>query len=534
MPLSVVEAVADQVSAARDKAEAVGSPVRYLVSSALAGAFVGVAVVLMFSAAGPLNAAGSPWTKLVQGLVFGIALTLVVFAGAELSTGNMMTMTLGWAHRGSRSGSDPGVRAQAALSVVALSFAGNLAGSMFFSWLVHLSGVLNASAPGQSPPALGMLAAVFHAKSAESPLAMFIRGVLCNFLVCLGVWMAARVRSDTARMLALSWALLAFVTTGYDHVVANMTIYTLAELNHLPLADSAHFLDNLLWVGLGNLVGGALLVGAAYHLAAVSGPAAPDQARPSAGVPSPSTEGDTELDTEHPSFADPGRAIAGSTRVESTAVLPRGEIAENVKGIHTPGVSVRLLDPLHFLGQATWRRGLAPRAVTRLGAVRGVLELPGPSTSPWLGVELDRARRQSSVATRPGRDERHGPEVWLSCSEITRIGRDAWSIEGDLCVASDPIRPFDGILRLVERRRDRWITSLVGDFGEPTHEGNSDRTDLGDMVHGDGLHLELAMEFTPEGAAEVESELMPGRASRETSSSASGPVPFFRDGWRPS
>ena len=100
----------------------------------LAGAYIGVAVVLMFSVTGPLLAAASPWTKLIQGLVFGIALTLVVFAGAELSTGNMMTAIQGMT---------TGRAASAVRSRVILgSFVGNLVGSVVFAWLVDESGVL--------------------------------------------------------------------------------------------------------------------------------------------------------------------------------------------------------------------------------------------------------------------------------------------------------------------------------------------------------------------------------------------------------
>lgn len=78
------------------KAAAVRSLPRYVFSAALSGAFVGIAIVLLLSVGGPLAAAGSRATKLVQGSVFGIALTLVVFAGAELFTGNAMVMLQRW------------------------------------------------------------------------------------------------------------------------------------------------------------------------------------------------------------------------------------------------------------------------------------------------------------------------------------------------------------------------------------------------------------------------------------------------------
>src|SRR4051794_9024518 len=95
VPVPVTDALREQGAAARTKAADTRRPARYLVSAMLAGAFIGVGVVLMIAVTGPLSAVQSPWTKLIQGLVFGIALTLTIFAGAELTTGNMMTMAQG-------------------------------------------------------------------------------------------------------------------------------------------------------------------------------------------------------------------------------------------------------------------------------------------------------------------------------------------------------------------------------------------------------------------------------------------------------
>src|SRR5690349_12213701 len=92
MPIPIPDAVDEVAEQAASKATAARSLPRYLLASMLAGAYIGVAVVLLASTAGPLAAAGSPVTKLVAGSVFGVALTLVVFAGAELFTGNVMVM----------------------------------------------------------------------------------------------------------------------------------------------------------------------------------------------------------------------------------------------------------------------------------------------------------------------------------------------------------------------------------------------------------------------------------------------------------
>src|SRR5438309_11253777 len=96
MPIPVSEALEDQETSAITKARAARtSMARYLATSAMAGAYVGVAVVLLVMVSAAFGAAKSPSAKLVQGAVFGVALTLVVFAGAELFTGNVMDMLQG-------------------------------------------------------------------------------------------------------------------------------------------------------------------------------------------------------------------------------------------------------------------------------------------------------------------------------------------------------------------------------------------------------------------------------------------------------
>ncbi|MEQ0565408.1 formate/nitrite transporter family protein [Amycolatopsis sp. NEAU-NG30] len=267
MPVPISEALSLQADAAQGKIAELRRPGRYLLSSALAGAYIGIAVVLLLAVTGPLNAVQSPWTKLVQGVVFGIALTLVVFAGGELSTGNMMTMVHGMVAR--RRGVGAG------FAVIAGSFAGNLVGSVVFAWLVHESGILQTGAtPGHAAPAAALLAATVKAKAAESGAMLFFRGVLCNFLVCLAVWMAARTKSDGAKLTLIFWCLLAFIGSGFEHVVANMTVFSLGLFEDVPGATFGGFAANLVLVGLGNLVGGGLIVGAGYGFLGRGEPAA--------------------------------------------------------------------------------------------------------------------------------------------------------------------------------------------------------------------------------------------------------------------
>lgn len=255
MPIPISEAIDETSSHARTKATLVASPVRYLTQAMLAGAYVGVAVVLLASVAGPLAAASSPFAKLVQGGVFGIALTLVVFAGAELFTGNNMTMMIGWL-RG-------GVRGRDALLVNVASLVGNFIGAVLFAAIVHGTGVLDAVAKkGGKPTGDGLIATIATSKMHATEGQLFWRAVLCNALVCLGLWMATRTKSDAAKLVVLFWVLLAFIASGFEHSIANMTVFSLAIMN-----GTAHWGDlfhNLLLTVPGNVIGGALIVALPY------------------------------------------------------------------------------------------------------------------------------------------------------------------------------------------------------------------------------------------------------------------------------
>lgn len=248
MPIPLTTALDDAVGLSRTKAAAARDLPRYLVSAVLAGAYVGIAVVLLVSVSAPLVAAGSPLAKLVQGAVFGVALTLVVFAGAELFTGNTMTML-----QGLRSGA---VRPRDLAAVWAASLVGNVVGSVALAAAVHAGGTLDAG------PGRGLVGAMVAAKEAATGTQLFWRAVLCNLLVCLALWMAGRVQGDGAKAAVLWWALLAFIGSGFEHSIANATLFSLAVFE--GQASWADLGRNLAWTVPGNVIGGGLLVGMAY------------------------------------------------------------------------------------------------------------------------------------------------------------------------------------------------------------------------------------------------------------------------------
>ena len=247
MPIPIPEALDDHAALAVTKARQARDLPRYLYSSALAGAYVGFAIVLLVSLSAPLVASGSAAAKLVQGGVFGIALTLVVFAGAELFTGNNMIMLQGLWKRTVKP-------AELAL-VWAASLIGNIVGSMLLALAVHAGGTLTG-------PGATLVGTITNAKHAAPGPQLFWRAVLCNALVCLAIWMAARTRSDAAKLAVLWWALLGFIGSGFEHSIANATMFSLGALEGSIGWEA--LARNLLWTIPGNVVGGGLLVGLGY------------------------------------------------------------------------------------------------------------------------------------------------------------------------------------------------------------------------------------------------------------------------------
>ncbi len=230
-------------------------PAGFFISSMMAGIYVGLGIILIFCLGNDIDPS---LRRLVMGTSFGIALTLVMFAGSDLFTGLTMFMTHGVLQKRASLG-DLG-------RVWALSWLGNLAGSVLVAALF--------SAAGGGGLLFGKSTFLFDvatAKMTAPPLALFARAILCNWLVCLALWSASRVTSDAAKCILIFWCLFAFIGSGYEHSVANMTLLSLALLgNHPESVTVGGMITNLLWVTLGNTVSGALFMGVGYWYASRS------------------------------------------------------------------------------------------------------------------------------------------------------------------------------------------------------------------------------------------------------------------------
>lgn len=231
-----------------------------LMLGALAGAFIGLGS-LFFVIVKLDPTLGFASGQVLGGLVFSLGLLLVVVAGAELFTGNNL-LAMAWA--------DGQITSAEVLRNWVLVCAANFAGAAGLALLVFASGHtgMNDGAIGRTVVKIAL------AKQDLSAGQAFVRGILCNVLVCMAVWMAMAGRSVVDKAVAIVFPISAFVAAGFEHSIANMYLMPLAMLIQQSGGVAAGqtavtwggMAGNLLPVIAGNLLGGSVLVGLTYHV----------------------------------------------------------------------------------------------------------------------------------------------------------------------------------------------------------------------------------------------------------------------------
>jgi formate/nitrite transporter len=231
----------------------------------LAGAFIALGAAFATLAMTQTGLGLGP-TRVIGGVAFSLGLILVVVAGAELFTGNNL-VAMAWASRAITT-------RQMARNWV-LVYAGNLVGAVGTAFLVFWTRTWTM---GDGSFGLNALA-IAAAKCDIGFIEAFARGVLCNALVCLAVWLCHSARSTTDKILAVIWPIAGFVALGFEHCIANMYFIPFGILlksqpglvaaaqDGAAIADSltvAGFTSNLIPVTLGNIVGGTLFVAGIY------------------------------------------------------------------------------------------------------------------------------------------------------------------------------------------------------------------------------------------------------------------------------
>lgn len=240
------------------------APLKTLVLAGLAGAFIALGAIFYTSVT-----AGSylPYgiTRLIGGVCFSLGLILVVVGGAELFTGNNLII-MAWANRK--------VSTAQVLRNWLWVYIGNMGGALFMVVLMFFSGQYHFGAG-----AVGMNALNIARSKCELGVVQAVSlGILCNILVCLAVWLCYSARSASVKILCIVFPITAFVAAGFEHSIANMYFVPLG-IFILKYGDPAFlqtaqdyssvtwhnfFFHNLLPVTIGNIIGGAGLVGLVY------------------------------------------------------------------------------------------------------------------------------------------------------------------------------------------------------------------------------------------------------------------------------
>jgi len=207
-------------------------------------------------------------TRLLMGLVFSLGLILVVVGGAELFTGNNL-IVMAWANGK--------VKGRALLRNWVIVYVGNFLGAISTAALMFFTKQYTSGSN-----AVGVLALKTAVGKVDLTFIQAVAlGVLCNGLVCLAVWLTYSARSTMDKIIAIIFPITAFVAAGFEHSVANMYFISYAlfikefdpgfvntvgsQVPHLSvLTWQAFFLNNLLPVTIGNIIGGAGLVAALY------------------------------------------------------------------------------------------------------------------------------------------------------------------------------------------------------------------------------------------------------------------------------
>ena len=233
---------------------------RLIVSGVLAGVFIAFGAAFFIAVIADTQLTYGP-VRMLGGVAFSMGLLFVCMTGAELSTGNCM-MAAAWASRRVSRGD--------LTRVLALSYAANAAGALLLAVLMMRTGLFDG-AQGRA------LIAVAETKMQLGFEAAFFRGILCNALVCIAVWLIVSARTIPSKLLGSGFPIAAFIATGFEHSIANL--YLLPSGLLAGASGSVRLmLANIAAVTLGNLVGGVLVGMALWFVHLRNRPAEPAHA----------------------------------------------------------------------------------------------------------------------------------------------------------------------------------------------------------------------------------------------------------------
>jgi formate/nitrite transporter len=208
--------------------------------------------------------------KFVAGAIFPVGLIMILLAGTDLFTGNiLLTVPL----------VDGRIKLKTVIKNWTIIYLSNFIGALLVAALIYYSGLME----GNSLKLGGYALKVAITKSSVTPLKALFSGILCNFLVCLAVWLSFAAKDVIGKIFAIWFPIMAFIIGGFEHSVANMYYFSMgflaksnyefaksygisdSKLEHLNVGDV--LLNNMIPVTIGNIIGGGVLIGIAFWIA---------------------------------------------------------------------------------------------------------------------------------------------------------------------------------------------------------------------------------------------------------------------------
>jgi len=229
------------------------SLIKYFGRAIMAGIFILLATILSNVVGAVLSKNYPEAAKISGAALFSFAIISVVFFGGELFTGNNLIMFVGLIKKK--------VSLASTLKIWIYSFVGNFIGIFIFAYLFVASGASLDIIKNYIEP-------VVNTKVSLSAMQLVIRGILCNFSVCLAVYTGIRLKSESGKIVLMLLCVFTFVVAGFEHSIANLAIFSIAyfAFGSIPLAG---VLNNILWVVIGNIIGGGVLLGGLLHISSI-------------------------------------------------------------------------------------------------------------------------------------------------------------------------------------------------------------------------------------------------------------------------
>jgi formate/nitrite transporter len=228
--------------------------IKVLLLGFLAGAYIafgGLLAIKIGAGIPEIKESNPGLAALIFGGVFPVGLMLVVMAGAELFTGNTALLI-------------PALRKKSVTYKQiaknwSLSYLGNFIGSVFVAYFfVSITGVLS------NDPWRSATIDIAESKVSQEFVTLFFKGIACNWLVCLAVWLTVSSNQVSGKILGIWFPIMTFVALGFEHSIANMFFIPLGILQGADVTWVDFLVDNLIPVTLGNIIGGTVFVGMIY------------------------------------------------------------------------------------------------------------------------------------------------------------------------------------------------------------------------------------------------------------------------------